>query len=83
MSTSPTPGCITKQTIYVSLLDEGTPCYRPVEAILKQGDIYTIISNNSDPEDEHWEFICGDDVRCKVQTFSGGNQGLVAYAKLS
>ena len=72
-----------KQTIYVALLDEGVDCWRPVEAIHKHDDIYTITSPNPDPDDEHWEFSHGDDVRCKMHTFSGGGTHLTAYAKTS
>ena len=70
-----------KQIIYVALLDEGTPCWRPVEAIHKHDDIYTIIGKNPDPEDEHWEFSCGEDVRCQPYPSAQGSTRLTAYAK--
>jgi hypothetical protein len=70
-----------KQTIYIALLEEGVDCWRAVEAVHQQGDVYTVISENPDPEDEHWEFSRGDEVRCRAHTFSGGSTGLVAFAK--
>ena len=72
-----------KQIIYVALLDEGTPCWRPVEATHKHDNIYTIIEKNLEPADEHWEFSCGEDVRCQSYAFSEGFTGLRAYAKVT
>ena len=69
--------------IYVALLDEGTDVWRPVRAISAGYDVYTIISENQHPEDEHWQFQTGDVVRCKLKTFSGGCKGLVAVEKVS
>jgi hypothetical protein len=70
-----------KQMIYVALLDEGIPCWRPVEAIHKRDDIFTIIGKNLNPEDEHWEFSCGEDVHCQSYAPSEGVTRLTAYAK--
>ncbi len=67
--------------IYVALLDEGVDVWRPVQAVCEHGDCYRIISSNPDPEDESWQFLEGDVVRCRSRTFTGGEIGLVAYAK--
>jgi len=69
-------------TIYVYLLNEGTPCWRPVEAVTVEGDTYRILSTNADSEDEEWEFNTGDLVRCEHKSFSGGEEGLVAVERL-
>ncbi len=71
----------TKETIYVALLDEGVDVWRPVEAIHEHDDVYSIVSVNSDPEDEHWQFHTGEAVRCRRKTFEGGATGMVAYEK--
>jgi hypothetical protein len=68
--------------IYVALLDEGTEVYRPVAAIWHEDDVYEIVSENRDPEDEHWRFSAGDLVRCRERTFSGGVSGLVAFERV-
>jgi len=62
--------------IYVRLLDEGTECWRPVDANRTPGDIFEIVSKNPDPDDEHWEFNVGQIVRCEKQRFSVGVSGL-------
>ena len=55
-------------SIYVYLLDEGTDVWRPVEAIPLENGIYRIVSENSDTEDERWQFTTGDVVRCVHKT---------------
>ena len=73
-----------EQTIYVELLNEAVACWRPVKAVHKRGDVYTIVSPNPDPEFEHWEFSTGEDVRCAPSTFSEGRKVktvLKAFAK--
>ena len=66
--------------VYVYLLDEGTDVWRPVDAIPVGGDIYKIVAENHDPEDEHWEFATGDEVRCEARRLSSGMH-LVAVAR--
>jgi hypothetical protein len=60
--------------IYVPLLDEGTQVYRPVDAMWRRDDVFEILSQNSYPETEHWQFSTGDLVRCRRWTFSGGDR---------
>ena len=64
-----------RRTIYVALLDEGTTVWRPVDAIEKDADVYQIVSRNPAPDDEKWEFLTGDLVRCVEMSFSGGATG--------
>jgi hypothetical protein len=59
------------RTIYVALLDEGTDVCRPVEAEELPSGLFRIISDNPDPEDEHWEFPPGSVVRCERRHLSG------------
>ena len=70
---------IAKSTSYVPLLDEGVAVWRPVEALHKEAEIYTIIGTNSDPDCEHWQFTTGQSVRCRQKTFADGKTGLEAY----
>lgn len=67
-------------TIFIALLDEGAPVWRPVEAIAVGDQIYQIISRNPSPDDEQWEFTNGEIVRCVSRVLSGGLQVLVAVA---
>lgn len=59
-------------TIYVELLDEGTPTWRPVKAEQLADGVYRIVSEDPDPEDEHWQFPSGSLVRCESRQLSGG-----------
>ena len=62
-------------TIYVALLNEGTPCWRPVEAVALGDGIFRIAGVSPDGED--WEFQPGDVVRCESHDF-GDVSGLLA-----
>ena len=46
-------------TFYVYLLDEGTDCRRPVSAEHIRDDVYRIVGEPPDPEDEKWEYLPG------------------------
>jgi hypothetical protein len=61
--------------IYVPLLNEGTDCWRPVEAEQVRGDTYRIVGPK--PEDETWPVAAGDVVRCERRRFADGFGGLV------
>jgi len=53
--------------IYVQLLEEGTPTARPTQAIPLGNGRYKILPTpNYDPEDEIWEFLPGEIVRCEI-----------------
>ncbi len=56
--------------IYMPLLDEGTPCWRPVQAVRLADDLYRIA--DSTPEDEKWMFSPGEVVRCEWRVLADG-----------
>jgi hypothetical protein len=66
----------TEVTIYVELLGEGVPCWRPVKAKQVAAEAYLI--DDLEPENEAWQFQPGDVVLCRRRAFSEG-EGLVAY----
>jgi len=48
------------------LLNEGTPCSRPTEAlVLGDGLFQLLATENYDPKEEHWEFLPGATVRAE------------------
>lgn len=66
------------RTIYIPLLDEGTPVVRPTQGVLLGGDSYRVLPTPSyDADDEHWEFSPGSVVRCITER-RGGEEILVA-----
>ena len=58
--------------IYVALLDEGVPVWRPVRARRVSGNVYGIVDQSYDTEDETWEFTPGTEVVCEQRILSGG-----------
>ncbi len=53
------------KTIYVELLEEGTPVMRPAQGEALGGDVYRVLPTfDYDPEEEHWAFAPGSIVRC-------------------
>lgn len=72
------------QKIYVELLDEGTPTWRPVSAINMHDLIFKI--QGEVPEDEKWTFQPGEIVECHSTKLSGGDTNqtyLIAFHSLS
>ena len=67
-------------TIYVELLNEGTDCWRPVEANDLGRGRFQIIS--SQPENENWQFKRGDVIECRKKQLQHG-LCLVAYMLVS
>ncbi len=65
-------------TVYISLVDEGVDVWRPVVAEHIRDDVYRIVGEPTDPEDEKWEFLPGQHVRCRLQQLSEG-EFFVAY----
>lgn len=59
-------------TVYVELLDERMPVWRPVQAVHVVGDDYRIVSENLHPGDERWRFPSGAVVRCEERQLSRG-----------
>ncbi|HEY0405108.1 MAG TPA: hypothetical protein VGC89_05240, partial [Pyrinomonadaceae bacterium] len=70
--------------IYVTLPDEEdeTLICQPVQARHLRGNLYRIVGENPDPENERWEFSTGDAVRCKRSKFVDGQIHMLAYAKV-
>ena len=66
-------------TVYVQLLGEGTTVWRPVTAVRVRPGVFRL--DGPVGVDESWEFGPGELVRCAVRVFSGGEQGLAAYAR--
>jgi hypothetical protein len=71
---------MTRRTIYVALLGEGTDVWRPVEAEEHRDGLFRILSENSKPDDERWEFPQGAIVRCERRSLSEG-PALVAVSE--
>jgi len=68
--------------IYISLLKEGTTVWRPVKAKKLEENKYEIIGiDNYNPDDEEWQFLPGDIVKCETRKFTEGKSGLVAIEK--
>ena len=70
-----------KTTIYVYLKNEGTDCWRPVDADII-GEFYKIATER-DNEDEEWQFDTGTLVKCVEKVFQNGVKGLIAIAKVN
>ena len=67
-----------EKTVYMSLVAEGTECWRPVRAVQIGGDIFEVSDNI--PEDESWAFAPFSHVRCRDKVFADGQVGLVVFA---
>jgi hypothetical protein len=65
--------------VLVELRDDGVDVWRPVDAERLADGSYRIVTENPDPEDEHWAFPTGSIVRCEERTFDGEAR-LVAVA---
>lgn len=58
--------------IHVRLLNEGTACSRPTEAVdLGNGWFKVLATSNYDPDDEVWEFPPDSIVRSEVRRSEG------------
>ncbi len=72
--------------IHVYLLDEGVDCWRPVAAEHIRDDVYRIVGEAPNSEDEKWQFLPGQLVRCKSQELVKGvspENCLVAYETIA
>jgi hypothetical protein len=70
-----------KRTIHVELLEEGTPCWRLVEAQYLGSELCRITSDK--PDDEVGAFSAGGVVKCIMKKFQAGSPELVAYEKIA
>jgi len=71
------------KTIYIRLLDEGVDVWRPVKAEVLGGERYRIISENTDPEDEKWEFKTGEVVHCTGKELMDGTKNISRLVAIS
>lgn len=67
-----------EREVFVQILDEGTPVYRPVEAVFVAKGIYRLKDSGPYDSDECWEFPPGSLVRCEERTLQDG-RFMVAY----
>lgn len=68
--------------VYVPLLNEDMDVWKPLNALHQKENIYKIVSENSSPTDELWQYNLNDLVKCKTKKFEDGKVGLVAYEQL-
>ena len=60
------------EQIYVALLNEGTEVRRPVKAVKLYENVYRIVEQPYDREDETWQFKPGYEVVCELIDSSDG-----------
>jgi hypothetical protein len=63
-------------TIFMQLLNEGTDCWRPVNAQEREG-VFEILGIM--PAGEEWQFAPGKQVRCRPNLFADGSTALIAF----
>jgi hypothetical protein len=68
-------------TIHVFLLDEGIEVWRPVKAVKLKDNTYLILSNQTVPRDEIWEFQPGNTVVVEQKLFQSGGLHEIAVKK--
>lgn len=58
--------------VYVALLNEGTPVWRPTRAVDLGKGLYRLLpTDDYDSADEEWEFLPGTIVKCALETREG------------
>jgi hypothetical protein len=60
------------ETIYVRLIGEQVDVWRPVQARHILGDVYLIVDQPYDRDDETWEFDPGSSVICELVESADG-----------
>ncbi len=63
---------MTSTTIYVKLIDEPVPAWRPVKAEQIGGNVYLIVVQPYDRSIEQWEFQPGERVVCETLLLTDG-----------
>jgi hypothetical protein len=69
------------ETIYIPLVNEGTPVWRPVSAKVLSPAVFQI--EDSEPEDEEWLYTTGQHVQVEQCVFADGKCGWTATSKAS
>jgi len=59
------------------LLNEGTDCWRPVNAKVHSDGVFEILGIM--PAGEEWQFAPGNRVRCRPKLFADGSTAPVAF----
>ena len=72
-------GFVSLVTVMMPLLDEGVDAWRPVHAEVLPNARYRILTENTEPEDEHWAFATGQVVGC-IEREVDGEMALVAIS---
>lgn len=64
-------------TVFVRLLGEGTPVFRPTNAVLLRPLVAQLLPTDGyDPEDEEWEFKPDSVVRFELRTLDGTDENV-------
>jgi len=66
--------------VYIRLKEEGTECWRPVDAREEGAGVFRILSTQ--PKEEVWEYPAGSAVRCEKKQFASG-AALAAVERVS
>jgi hypothetical protein len=69
-------------TIFVAIQDEGVYVWRPVNGLPASKEVYLIPPDIRVPEDETWQFLPGEFVRCENISFADGEGGLAAVERV-
>lgn len=70
-------------TVHVTLLEEGSPTAKRVEAIKLKSGFYELLEpEDYDPEDEIWEFLPGSVVKIEKTIDANGKKILLAVEKV-
>ena len=70
------------ETIYIPLLNEGTPVVRPASGVrVGEFTFVVILTPEYNPTDEEWKFPPGSIVTCRKEVWSEGKEILVATEK--
>ncbi len=74
---------IKTEVIYIPLLNEGTPVFRPAGGLRLGKNMFKVLATEEyDPEDEEWEFPPETIVRCGKE-FRNGEKLFIAKAKVA
>jgi hypothetical protein len=69
--------------VHVELLEEGSPAVLKVPARQLENDVYLLGKpENFDPEDTILKFLPGAVVRCIIEKFGDGSEGLMAVEQI-
>ena len=70
-------------TIYIPLLEEGSPAARGTQAVTVENGLYKVLPvPDYNPEDEIWKFLPGSIVKCKEVRGASGKNILLAFEEV-